>query len=158
MLSTLHQIEPEENVTACVVLVHTREMANQIHKEYVRFTKYMPEVTCHEFYGGLPVKTHKDLLAKNAPNVAIGTPGRMCQLVKEKDFKLTNCKFFVLDECDKLLAAMDMRTQIQEIFYATPVEKQVMMFSATMPDDVKTVARKFMQPDVRLFLSYISSS
>jgi ATP-dependent RNA helicase UAP56/SUB2 len=147
VLSTLHQVEPEEGVVSVVVLVHTRELANQIHKEYDRFTKYMPEVKCAEFYGGLPAKTHKDLLAKSAPNVVIGTPGRMCQLVREKDLKLQHCKFFILDECDKLLSQVDMRGPIQEIFYATPVEKQVMMFSATMPEDVKTIARKFMQAD-----------
>ena len=71
----------------------------------------------------------------------------MSALVKNKDLKLQNCKFFILDECDKLLGAMDMRKPIQEIFMATPVEKQVMMFSATMADEIKVTARKFMQPD-----------
>ena len=148
VLSTLHQVEPEEGVASVVVLVHTRELANQIHKEYDRFTKYMPEVKCAEFYGGIPVKTHKELLAKSTPTVIIGTPGRMTQLVREKDLKLQHVKFFILDECDKLLGEMDMRGPIQEIFMATPLEKQVMMFSATMPEEVKTVARRFMQPDV----------
>jgi ATP-dependent RNA helicase UAP56/SUB2 len=147
VLSTLHQMEVEEGVISCVVLTHTRELAHQIHQEYNRFTKYMPEIKTEEFYGGLPVAKHKELLKNNCPNVVIGTPGRMAQLVKEKDMKLQQCKFFILDECDRLLAELDMRAPIQEIFLATPLEKQVMMFSATMSEEVRTTARKFMQTD-----------
>jgi len=75
----------------------------------------------------------------------VGTPGRIKALVKNKDLDLSNLKIFILDECDKMLEETDMRGDVQQIFKATPHNKQVMMFSATMSTDVKGICRKFMK-------------
>jgi ATP-dependent RNA helicase UAP56/SUB2 len=61
----------------------------------------------------------------------VATPGRLKALAKDGDISLKNCSHFILDECDKMLEQLDMRRDVQEIFKATPHEKQVMMFSAT---------------------------
>lgn len=147
VLSTLHLMEFDEEAVQCVVMVHTREMAYQIQKEYLRFVKYIPEAVVKVFMGGIPLKANKAEFEKNPPHICIGTPGRMGQLAREGIMKLDKCKHFVLDECDQLLEQVDMRGNIQEIFMKTPHEKQVMMFSATMPDEVKAIARKFMSKD-----------
>ncbi len=64
----------------------------------------------------------------------IATPGRLLDLAKNKVINLEKCKFFVIDECDKVLGNANMRNDIQQIFVKTPHNKQVMMFSATMPE------------------------
>lgn len=63
----------------------------------------------------------------------------------QKALNLSKVKHFVLDECDQLLANTDMRKTVQGIFLATPPEKQVMMFSATLNNEVRDIARRFCQ-------------
>merc|ERR1719253_918985 len=84
------------------------------------------------------------MLKDAPPQILIGTPGRVLQLCKEKELKLDKLTHFVLDECDKCLEKLDMRQDIQKIFLETPKKKQVMMFSATMPKDIREVCKKFM--------------
>lgn len=62
-----------------------------------------------------------------------------------KHLKMEAMKHFVLDECDQMLEALDMRLDIQSIFKATPHEKQVMMYSATFKPEVRSICRKFMK-------------
>ena len=61
-------------------------------------------------------------------------------------------KHFVLDECDRLLAEVDMRRDVQNIFKATPPEKQVMMYSATLDKEIRPVCRKFCQNPMEIFV------
>jgi ATP-dependent RNA helicase UAP56/SUB2 len=72
----------------------------------------------------------------------------MAALVKDGLLNVSGVKHFVLDECDRLLAELDMRADMQSIFLKTPHDKQVMMFSATLPDDLKVLARRFMSKSV----------
>merc|ERR1712046_314988 len=96
-------------------------------------------------YGGMPIQGDRDMLKSDCPHILIGTPGRVLGLLREKDLKLEKCTQFVLDECDKCLDKLDMRKDVQEIFIKTPKKKQVMMFSATMTSDTRTLCKKFMQ-------------
>jgi len=82
----------------------------------------------------------------------VGTPGRILQLVKEEKLKLNHLKRFVLDECDQLLESLDMRRDVQQIFRATPHEKQVMMFSATLSKEIRPVCRKFTQHPTEIYV------
>jgi len=72
--------------------------------------------------------------------------------VKKGDLDLSSLRMFVLDECDKMLEETDMRGDVQSIFKATPPKKQVMMFSATMTDEVKQICRKFMRDHHEIFI------
>merc|ERR1711869_130420 len=74
----------------------------------------------------------------------MGTPGRLLGLARDKDLKLDKLTHFILDECDKCLEKLDMRGDIQKIFFETPKKKQVMMFSATMSSEMRQVCKKFM--------------
>merc|ERR1719375_2682857 len=85
------------------------------------------------------------MLKTDKPQVLIGTPGRLLGLLNSKDLKLDKVTQFVLDECDKCLDKLDMRKDIQQIFVETPKKKQVMMFSATMTAETRTLCKKFMQ-------------
>jgi len=152
VLATLQQIEPVDGQVAVLVMCHTRELAFQISKEYERFSKFITGVKVGVFFGGLPIAKDEAVLKTNCPHIVVGTPGRILALVKSKKLPLKNLKHFILDECDKMLEQLDMRRDVQEIFRATPHEKQVMMFSATMSKEVRPVCKKFMQDPMEVYI------
>ncbi|KAF2810030.1 putative ATP dependent RNA helicase [Mytilinidion resinicola] len=154
VLATLQQIEPVAGETSVLVMCHTRELAYQIKNEYARFSKYMPEVKTAVFYGGTPMQKDIDMLANKDqhPHIIVATPGRLNALVREKKLRLGNIQRFVLDECDKMLDQIDMRRDVQEIFRATPQQKQVMMFSATLSEDIRPICKKFMQNPLEIYI------
>uniref|UniRef100_A0A0N5BNX5 RNA helicase n=1 Tax=Strongyloides papillosus TaxID=174720 RepID=A0A0N5BNX5_STREA len=152
VLATLQQLQAVDGTVSVLVMCHTRELAFQISKEYERFSKYMNGVKCHVFFGGVPTKKDEDILKKNTPHIVVGTPGRILALARSQDLKLHNIKYFVLDECDKMIGDADMRKDVQSILKLTPKEKQVMMFSATLPKDVREVCKKFMQDPLEVYV------
>ncbi|CAK7204429.1 Suppressor of the cold-sensitive snRNP bioproteinsis mutant brr1-1 [Sporothrix eucalyptigena] len=147
VLSTLQQIEPVDGECSVLVLCHTRELAFQIRNEYNRFSKYMPDVRTSVFYGG--TKVTEDIATLRSPethpHIVVGTPGRLNALVRDKHLRLGSVRMFVLDECDKMLEGVEMRRDVQDIFRATPRQKQVMMFSATLSQEILPICRKFLQ-------------
>jgi len=153
VLAVLQQLDPVPNQVSCLVLCHIRELAFQICHEFDRFKKYLPAVKTAVFYGGIPVKTNTDLLKNDCPHIVIGTPGRILQLVDEKALNLKNIKYFIMDECDKMLESLDMRRDVQKIFRLTPHDKQVMMFSATLGDSIRPVCKKFMHNPLEIYIN-----
>mmetsp|Transcript_29932 Transcript_29932/g.75403 ORF Transcript_29932/g.75403 Transcript_29932/m.75403 type:complete len:425 (+) Transcript_29932:58-1332(+) len=145
VLACLQQIDPSEKSVKVLVVCHTRELAYQIKHEFDRFSKYFQDVKTGVVYGGMPIAKDKEMLKDNCPHILIGTPGRVLGLTREKDLKLDKLSQFVLDECDKCLDKLDMRKDVQQIFLETPKKKQVMMFSATMSADTRSLCKKFMQ-------------
>ena len=135
-----------------MVLCHTRELAFQIKNEYARFSKYLPSVKVDVFYGGVPISANKKALKEATPHIVVGTPGRLKALIGSKDLNLSKLKHFVMDECDRLLEALDMRRDIQEIFRTTPHQKQVMMFSATLAKEIRPVCKKFCQDPMEIYV------
>jgi len=140
VLSVLHLLEKAPEPISCLVLCHTKELAYQIHKEFERLGKFLPAIKSAVFIGGEPIADHQKKLEKDAPAIIVGT------------LDLKKLRFFILDECDKMLSQPDMRKDLQDIFINTPVDKQVMMFSATMPVEIRDVCRKFMQNQEEIFI------
>jgi len=153
VLSVLQQLEPTPVGVRALVLCHTRELAFQICHEFDRFKTYLPTIKTAVMYGGIPVQNNKTTLEKDKPQIVIGTPGRILQLVEEKALDLKQLKHFVLDECDKMLEALDMRRDVQKIFKMTPHDKQIMMFSATLADDVRPICKKFMHNPMEIYIN-----
>jgi len=155
VIATLQQIEvdAENPCVDTLVLCHARELAYQIHREFERFSKYLPDIKARVVYGGVNFNTHKKMIEEEKPNVVIGTPGRVLHLINEKVLKLDNLKRFILDECDDILEnGLNMRRQVQEIFKKTPHEKQVMMFSATISDSARAICRKLSRKAEEIFV------
>jgi len=147
VLACLQQIDTaaEKGSVKVLVICHTRELAYQIKHEFDRFAKHFTGVNCGVVYGGVPIAKDKEMLKETKPQVLIGTPGRVLALTRDKELKLDGLTQFVLDECDKCVEKLDMRKDIQQIFVETPKKKQVMMFSATMTPEIRTLCKKFMQ-------------
>ena len=97
-------------------------------------------------FEGVNVKVDLEALKVEVPHIVVGTPGRIMDLATvRKALDLSHVKHFVLDECDRMLIELGMRKDVQTIFKATPHEKQVMMFSATLDKEIRPVCRKFCQ-------------
>jgi ATP-dependent RNA helicase UAP56/SUB2 len=154
VLATLQQMPSEEKIehVHTLVIVHTRELAYQIKIEYDRFCKYLEDVSVAVCYGGIKIQEDIEKLRTAKPNILIGTPGRIVALVQQKHLSLEKCQHFVLDECDRCLEKIDMRKDVQQIFMATQVKKQTMMFSATLSKDMREVCRKFMPDPHEIFV------
>jgi len=153
VLAVLQQLDPQPGEPAGLIMCHTRELAFQICHEFDRFKKYLPNVKAAVFYGGIPVQENRDLLKNDPPHIVIGTPGRILQLAEEGQLKLKSIKYFVLDECDKMLDSLDMRRDIQKVFRMTPHDKQVMMFSATLSDTIRPICKKFMHNPLEIYIN-----
>lgn len=107
VLTILHQLEDNPKPLSSLILCHTRELAYQIKKEFLRFTKYLNELRTDVIYGGALIDDQIKLLqSAKCPHIVVGTPGRILSLVKKKILDLSNLKIFVLDECDKMLEEM----------------------------------------------------
>ncbi|KAL7667714.1 hypothetical protein ACOME3_010482 [Neoechinorhynchus agilis] len=152
VLATLQQIDTDTDQVSVLVMCHTRELAFQISREYQRFSRYLPEVRVAVFFGGISARRDEDKLRKDKPHVVVGTPGRILHLIRTDSLSLRRCKHFILDECDKMLDQMDMRTDVQEIFTAMPSEKQVMMFSATLNKEIRPICKRFMQDPMEVYV------
>jgi len=150
VLTTLNQLSPKEGEVHVLVLAHTRELAFQIGNEYERFARYLEGVKCAVLFGGVPKADQIKTLEANKPQIVVGTPGRILDLIESGSLKVDKVKHFVLDECDKMLENVDMRKQVQQIFLKSPHQKQVMMFSATLSKDIKPVCLKFMQDPMEI--------
>lgn len=154
VLSTLQQLDPVPGEISTVVVCHTRELAYQIRNEYQRFSKYMPDVKTAVFYGGTDIKKDAEILKNKdtTPHIVVATPGRLQALIRDKYIRLNHVKNFVIDECDKVLETLDMRRDVQEIFRATPHEKQVMFFSATLSPEIRPICKKFLQNPLEIYV------
>ena len=152
VLAILQQLPKEPDPVSALILCHTRELAYQINKEFVRLGKFLKDIKSKVFYGGEPIVDQQKVLKTEPPHVVVGTPGRILDLIQKGYLKLDKLRFFVLDECDKMLEQLDMRGDVQNIFKKTPHDKQVMMFSATLSKEIRSVCRKFMQKQVEVFI------
>jgi ATP-dependent RNA helicase UAP56/SUB2 len=148
---TLERITAEDGLQA-VCIVHTRELAYQVAKEFERFKAYLEGITVTAIYGGVPLPQQEKNLKDDPPHVIVACPGRLKVLAQKKAVNFNNLKVFVIDEVDKVLEKADMRQDVQEIFYQTPKNKQTMCFSATMPQEIKGTVLKFVRNPKEIFI------
>ena len=144
VVSTLQQLNPIPKETSILVFVNTKEMAEQVKGEFLRFTKHFENVTVDSFIGGVSISEDIARLNGNSPTVFIGTPGRTYDLFKRKEVSFRHVRHFIVDECDHIISNMRMRWDVQRIFMATDRSKQTMMFSATFSNETRGDCLKFL--------------
>ena len=141
----VEKVNPKSGKIEALILVPTRELAIQVAREIKDLGKYRG-VKVLALYGGKPVFGQIDLLKRIKPQVVVGTPGRIKDLIERGVLDLSNVKVFVLDEADRMLD-MGFIEDIEFIFGSTPKEKQTLLFSATLPEEIKDVIRKFLKEE-----------
>lgn len=138
----------------CIILTPTRELAIQVNDELARIGKYS-KVKLLPVYGGVPIDRQIKTI-KRGVDIIIGTPGRVLDLIKRDILRLNDVKYLVLDEADEMLD-MGFIDDIEEIIRHTNSNRQTMMFSATMPDEIKRLAKKYMKSDAK-FISIVKKT
>lgn len=152
VLAVLQQLDPDVDKPAALIMCHTRELAYQITNEFDRFKKYLKNVRTMVLMGGTPIVKDRQALKDDHPQIIIGTPGRVFALASTKALNLSGIKHFVLDECDRMLEQLDMRDTVQKVFKMTPHVKQVMMFTATLSEEIKPVCKMFMHNPLEVYI------
>lgn len=133
----------ENPATQVLVLAPTREIAVQIHSVVMAIGCAMEGLECHVFIGGRPVSQDKAHLKKC--HVAVGSPGRIKQLIELGMLSTASIRLFVLDEADKLLEEGSFQEQINWIFSSLPVNKQMLALSATYPESLAQHLTRYMR-------------
>ncbi|MGH2104517.1 DEAD/DEAH box helicase [Aerococcus urinaeequi] len=140
-LPLLEKIHDNSRVQA-LIIEPTRELAVQTGEELYRLGK-MKGIHTTTVYGGASIGHQIKLLKKNPP-VVIGTPGRILDLIKRGVLKLKDVETLVLDEADEMLK-MGFVEDIESIIRELPTERQTLLFSATVPKEIKRIADNFMK-------------
>lgn len=140
------QISDKKKLPKALVLAPTRELAIQVNDELVRLAKYNNTVLL-PIYGGQPIDRQMHAL-KRGVDVVVGTPGRILDLMRRGHLKLNDIEFLVLDEADEMLN-MGFIDDLEEIVKSLKSERQTLLFSATMPDQIRRLAKNYMKPDVK---------
>ena len=127
-----------------LVLAPTRELAVQIHEESVRFG-HPCGVRTACIVGGMPKNPQIQALRK-APEIVVATPGRLGDLLSNKRTELTHCTLLILDEADRMLD-LGFEPQIRSLLLQMRVDRQTLLFSATWPAEVQSLASRVLLPD-----------
>jgi ATP-dependent RNA helicase DeaD len=141
-LPVLNQIDLKNRQTQALILCPTRELCLQISKDIQMYSKYMHGISTVAVYGGTSIVPQMKDLQKSA-QIVVGTPGRTLDLIKRKVLKPNNIKWMILDEADEMLN-MGFKEELDSILANTPNGKQTLLFSATMPNGVRSIANKYM--------------
>ena len=138
----LGRIPSKQKVPTAIVLVPTRELANQVSDELEKLSKYSGHV-CLPIYGGASIEGQIKKLQKGCDIVA-GTPGRVRDMIARGVLNLSEIQMMVLDEADRMLD-MGFVDDIEAILKAMPAERHTLLFSATMQENVKQLAFDYMK-------------
>lgn len=131
-----------------LVLAPTRELAVQVAEAFSSYAKFMKNFHVLPIYGGQSMQQQLNAL-KRGPQVIVGTPGRVMDHMRRGTLKLDSLKALVLDEADEMLK-MGFIDDIEWILEHTPSERQLALFSATMPEQIKRVANQHLRSPVHV--------
>jgi len=135
-----------------LILTPTRELADQITKVLRRFSRHKP-LEIIDVYGGVSINPQIDCL--RTADVVVGTPGRILDHIGRNTINLRNVKILVLDEADRMFD-MGFKEDVEEIIRHCPNERQTLLFSATISDDIARMSRRHMKSPVRISVeSYV---
>lgn len=148
-IAILQRIDPSIKAVQALILAPTRELAQQIQKVVIALGDYM-KIDCHACIGGTNVREDMAKLNEGA-QVVVGTPGRVYDMINRRAFKTDQLKMFCLDEADEMLSR-GFKDQMYEVFQLLPQDTQVVLLSATMPQEVLEVTKKFMRDPIRILV------
>lgn len=144
----LEKIDTRVKLPQALVLLPTRELAVQVANEFRKIGKYMDGIKTVTVYGGADIRTQINKVKEGA-QIIVGTPGRIIDLIDRHVIKLNELKITVLDEADEMLK-MGFREDIELILSNVDHVTQTLLFSATIPEDMKKIIKKFLKNPVSI--------
>ena len=148
-IGTLQLVDPQKDEIQCLILSPTRELAHQTSIVYQFLGEYLKVKVCL-LIGGTRVGADIDKL-KEGPQVLVGSPGRVLDLIGKKKISLGYLQSFVLDEADEMLSKGFLGS-IKEIISLIPNTAKILLFSATMPKDIVEMTTKFMKDPAKILV------
>jgi ATP-dependent RNA helicase DeaD len=139
-LPILEKIDPKKRETQALVLTPTRELAMQVADAIHSYSSKLGPVSVLPVYGGAPIVPQLKRLERGA-HVVVGTPGRLIDHLDRGSLDLSKLRVIVLDEADEMLK-MGFVEEVERILSSAPAERQIALFSATMPDEVLRIAKR----------------
>ena len=144
LLPIFQTIDPELTEVQAVITTPSRELAYQIYDAAKQIAKHSEkEILVHNYVGGTDKQRQIEKLEHRQPQIVIGTPGRVLDLMKSQALDVHNASVLVVDEADMTLD-LGFLKETDAIASAMPKELQMMVFSATIPDKLKPFLRKYM--------------
>lgn len=137
-LPLLSRIDPNRRAPQVLVLAPTRELAVQVAEAFEGYACHLPSIEVATVYGGQGYGAQISQLKRGA-HIIVGTPGRVIDHMKRGNLKLDELVTFVLDEADEMLR-MGFVEDVQWVLGQAPPQRQTLLFSATLPDDVRRIA------------------
>jgi ATP-dependent RNA helicase DeaD len=144
----LEKVDPDNKHLQAVVLCPTRELAMQAADDIRDFAKFMSGIKVLPVYGGQDISRQIKALSQGV-QIVVGTPGRVMDHMRRHTMKLGDVKVLVLDEADEMLD-MGFREDIETILQGMPTERQTALFSATMPEPILQITKKYQNDAVFL--------
>ncbi|MCK0109354.1 DEAD/DEAH box helicase [Flavobacteriaceae bacterium S0825] len=144
----LQKIDVNSRTTQGLILSPTRELCLQITNEMKQYGKYCKGLNVTAIYGGASI-TDQAREVKRGAQIIVATPGRMKDMISRRLVDISKIEYAVLDEADEMLN-MGFYEDITDILSYTPIDKSTWLFSATMPKEVSTIAKKFMNSPIEI--------
>ncbi len=142
ILSRIELDQQAQKAPQALILAPTRELALQVAEAIGKYAKYLPGLHVLPIYGGSSYGVQLSGLRRGA-QVVVGTPGRVIDHLEKKTLDLSRLRFLVLDEADEMLN-MGFAEDVEKILAGTPADKQVALFSATMPSQIRRIAQRYL--------------
>ncbi len=141
-LPLIQRSDQTSNQVQALVLCPTRELCMQITGDLQLYSKYTERFNAVAVYGGASIETQMKALKKGC-QIVVGTPGRVLDMIGRKALKISSIRWLVLDEADEMLN-MGFKDDLDTILAEAPAERQTLLFSATMPHEIREIAGKYM--------------
>ena len=148
-LGLLHRLDPALLRAQALVLCPTRELADQVGKSIRRLAIAIPNLKVSILCGGTPLAPQLASLEAHDPQVVVGTPGRIQELLRKKALHFGGIRTVVLDEADRMLD-MGFEEALKEIVARTPQNRQSLLFSATYPDEIRAIAQAMLRDPIEV--------
>lgn len=153
-LPILDMIDETSRKIQLLVLCPTRELCLQIAKDIKNYSKYMANIKTTAVYGGSSIMEQMRSL-KDKPQIIVGTPGRVIDLINRKALDFSAIHWLVLDEADEMLS-MGFKDELETILSETPETKQTFLFSATMNKEVERISKNYLTKPHRISVGSIN--
>ena len=154
-LPILDMIDDTSRKIQLLVLCPTRELCLQIAKDIKNYTKYLPNIKTTAVYGGSSIVEQIRSL-KEKPQIIVGTPGRVIDLLGRKALDFSAINWLVLDEADEMLS-MGFKDDVETIISGTPETKQTLLFSATMSKEVEKISKNYLENPHKIAVGNINA-
>ena len=146
----LQKIDSSSKKTQGLILSPTRELCLQITQDIKSYSEFLKGLNIVAIYGGASITDQSKKIKKGA-QIIVATPGRILDMIKRKIVNISKIEYCVLDEADEMLN-MGFHEEIKNILSFTPKDKSTWLFSATMPKEVSSIAKKFMHNPVEVII------